>query len=221
VIHIKNIKTKFFIIFLTAILLCSICLYELDKTLMPVVMSVADLEIRAKVMKIMNVTISNEYSEQFNYNEIINIERDSEENINIINADTLKMNKIACDVAIKVQNELNKLKKIGVILPSGYIFKNNLLAQYGPDININVEPVGYVEARYLSNFESVGINQTRHKIYVELKTNMRIAVPLEKNDIEIKSQIPISETIIIGKVPDTAINMDLDNTKFKLKNKYE
>ncbi|MBC8063017.1 MAG: sporulation protein YunB, partial [Clostridiaceae bacterium] len=32
------------------------------------------------------------------------------------------------------------------------------------------------------------------------------------------NEIPISETIIIGKIPSTAVQLDLDNAGFELKN---
>lgn len=193
-------------------------IYFIDAMMRPAILSASDVETRAKVTEIVNSVIVNEYSKKFNYENIINVEKDKDGNIVMIKADTLRMSKISCDVALECQSQLKKVGTIGLKLPLGYIFKNNLLAFFGPNITIKMCPIGYIETKYLSDFESAGINQTRHKIYVQVKTNMRIIVPLNSKDIEIKNEVPISETIIVGKVPDTAINLGLDSAGFRLPN---
>jgi sporulation protein YunB len=171
---------------------------------------------RAKSMEIINTAILDEYSKQFSYNEIIHVEKDSEGNINMLRADTLKMNKIAYDVALNSQRELKKLGNSGIKIPMGYIFQNNILASLGPSVSVNMNPVGYIETRYQSEFESAGINQTRHKIYVQVYAKLKIIIPTKTDDIEVRSEVPIAETIIIGKVPNTSINMDLDKAGSKI-----
>lgn len=193
-------------------------IYFIDAMMKPAIISASDVETRAKVTEIINLVIINEYSKKFNYENIINVEKDKDGNIVMIKADTLKMNKIACDVAVECQNQLKKIGEVGLKLPLGYIFNNNLLAFFGPNITVKMCPIGYIETKYLSDFESAGINQTRHKIYVQVKTNMRIIVPFNSKDIEVKNEVPISETIIVGKVPETSINLGLDNAGLKLPN---
>jgi len=181
-------------------------------------MSVADAEMRAKSIEIVNKAIIDEYSKQFNYDDIIHVEKDKNDNIVLLKADTLKMNKIACDVALTSQKELKSLGNVGIKVPLGYILKNNILSYMGPSIAIKMQPIGYIETKYISDFEQAGINQTRHKIYVQVKTKIRVIIPLKSNDIEINNEVPIAETIIVGKVPDNSLNLDLQNAGSKLNN---
>lgn len=194
----------------------NIFIYALDKTITPTIMAVADAEMRAKSMEVINTAILNEYSKQFNYDEIINIQKDREGNIVLIKADTLKMNKIATDVAINSQKELKKLGSHGIKLPVAYIFQNNILAKFGPKVSVIMTPIGYIETKYESEFESAGINQTRHKIYVQVSAKLRVIIPTKNDEIEVKREVPIAETIIVGKIPDTAINLDLDGASYRL-----
>lgn len=211
----SNIKVKLLIIISIIMINFTISIYILDKIVMPTVMAVADAEMRAKAIEIVNCAIMNEYSNQFNYDEIIKVDKDLEGNIVMLKADTLKMNKIASDVALESQRELVKLGDIGIKIPLGYITRNNILSYYGPKITIRMQPVGHVETRYSSEFESAGINQTRHKIYVKVKTTVRVIIPLKSNDIEVNNEVPIAETIIVGKTPNTAVQLDLNGTGFK------
>ncbi|GAA0747758.1 sporulation protein YunB [Clostridium oceanicum] len=178
---------------------------------------VADSQMRTKIVEIISKTVLTEYSKRFNYDKIMNIDKDKQGNITLLRADTLKMNSIACDVSLEAQRELKKLQQIGIKFPLGYMFKNNLIAYYGPNVKVRMEPIGYIETKYLSNFESAGINQTRHTIYVQVKTNVKVIIPFKTDVIEVKNQVPICETIIVGKTPETAIDMNLDSAGFKMK----
>jgi len=212
----NKIKVRILIIIAIIMINFSIFIYIFDKTVMPTVMVVADAEMRAKAAEIVNRAIINEYSNQFNYDEVIRVDKDSEGNIVMLKADTLKMNKIASDVALEAQRELNKLGDVGIKVPIGYITRNNILSYYGPEITIKMQPIGIVETKYSSEFESAGINQTRHKIYVKVKTTVRVMIPLKSNDVEVSSEVPIAETIIVGKIPNTAVQLDLGGAGFKL-----
>jgi len=219
VMDIKNkIKVRILIIIAIIMMSFTIFTYIFDKTIMPTVMTVADAEMRAKATEIVNRAIINEYSNQFNYDDVIRVDKDEQGNIVLLKADTLKMNKIACDVALEAQKELVKLGEVGIKVPIGYITKNNILSYYGPKVTIRMQPIGHVETKYSSEFESAGINQTRHKIYVKVKTTLRVIIPLESNDIEVSNEVPIAETIIVGKTPNTAVQLDLNGTGFKLGN---
>ncbi|QAT39481.1 sporulation protein YunB [Clostridium sp. JN-9] len=209
---------KLLLLFFLIIIVFNIFIYAFDKIIISNVLDVAEKEAKGKVNNIVNNVILKEYSKQFNYDEIIKVEKDNEGNINLLKADTLKMNKIACDVSLDAGEEIRKMGSMGVKIPIGYISKNNILAQYGPKITMKVQPVGYTETKYLSKFESAGINQCRHKIYVQVKTNIRIFLPFRNRDIEVINEVPISETIIVGKVPQTAIQFGEDSNGFKLKN---
>ncbi|WP_372445232.1 sporulation protein YunB [Clostridium estertheticum] len=214
----NKIKGRILIIIAIVMINFTIFIYIFDRTTMPTVMAVADSEMRAKATEIVNKAIIDEYSNQFNYDEIIKVDKDSVGNIVMLKADTLKMNKIACDVALKSQKELMKLGDVGIKVPIGYITRNNILSYYGPSVNIKMQPIGHVETKYSSEFESAGINQTRHKIYVKVKTTVRVIIPLKSNDIEVTNEVPIAETIIVGKTPNTSVQLDLNGTGFKLGN---
>ncbi|HEY8892376.1 MAG TPA: sporulation protein YunB [Clostridium sp.] len=215
-----NNKIKIKILIITGIIMMNFTIftYIFDKTVMPTVMAVADAEMRAKATEIVNRAIINEYSDQFNYDQVIRVDKDSQGNIVMLKADTLKMNKIACDVALESQKELMKLGEVGIKVPLGYITRNNILSYYGPKITIRMQPIGSIETKYSSEFESAGINQTRHKIYVKVKTTVRVIIPLKSNDIVVTNEVPIAETIIVGKTPNTAVQLDLNGTGFKMGN---
>ena len=84
---------------------------------------------------------------------------------------------------------------------------NKLISGYGPDIRVKVIPVGTVTTDFKTEFISAGINQTRHRIYLEAKTQVKVVIPLTTSTKEVKAQIPICETIIVGEVPESYVNV--------------
>jgi sporulation protein YunB len=189
-------------------------IYALDEVIMPNVMLICDAEMKVRATEIINKTIFNEYSNNFNYDDVIKIEKDGEGNITMLKADTLKMNKIATSVAINAQSELERVGEIGIKMPIGYLAKNNILAYYGPKVTVRMTPVGHIETKYSSEFETAGINQTRHKIYVETITKIKVMLPMSNSEVEIKNQVPIAETIIVGKVPKTSLQLSMNDSQF-------
>lgn len=184
--------------------------YYIDNIITPKVMLVADTEMRAKANEIINKNALEIYSTNFDYENLIKVEKDKEGNITMLKADTVSLNKIATEVALKSQSEIEGIGSVGVKMPLGYVFQNNLISYMGPRITIKMKPMGMVETSYESIFESAGINQTRHKIYVNFNCKLKIIIPTHNSELIIKNTIPVAETIIVGKVPRSPLNFDLD-----------
>lgn len=192
-------------------------LYELNRAITPAISNVADGEIKRRTVDILNKTILKEYSDKFNYDEVIKVDKDSEGNIIMLRADTLKMNQIACEVAIRAQEELKESGSINIKIPVGYIFRNNIISNMGPKVTVKAQPMGSIDTEYSSKFQSEGVNQTKHSIYINVKTNVRVIFPMSVSKLEVKTQVPLAETIIVGKVPNTALQFDLKNAGFDLR----
>lgn len=203
-------KVKFTIIIFLIMTSLITFIYTLDKVIMPTVKLVADAQMRAEVTSTINKTIFEEYSKNFNYNDIIKFDKDNDGNIIMMTADTLKLSEIATLTVLKAQEELELKSQVDIKVPMGYVTKNNILARFGPDVKIRMRPIGHITTRYISEFEDAGINQTRHKIYIETTTKVKMIMAVSSNELEIVNQIPVVETIIVGRVPNTAVQMDLN-----------
>ena len=203
-------KVKFTIVIFLIMTSLITFVYTLDKVIMPTVKLVADAQMRAEVTSTINKTIFEEYSKNFNYNNIIKFDKDNDGNIIMMTADTLKLSEIATLTVLKAQEELELKSQVDIKVPMGYVTKNNILARFGPDVKIRMRPIGHITTRYISEFEDAGINQTRHKIYIETTTKVKMIMAVSSSELEIVNQIPIVETIIVGRVPNTAVQMDLN-----------
>ena len=89
----------------------------------------------------------------------------------------------------------------------------SILSYLGPDIIVKMRPIGRVEVSYESVFESAGINQTRLKIYMNVKSTMQIILPFESRDLEVVNNVPVCVTIIVGEIPRTILGSDVLSNK--------
>ena len=205
-----QIKHKFFIlVIITIYILFNSILFFFNKSVLPAVLEIAEIRMISEGNKIINESSLEVYSNNFDYSDIISIEKDSKGNIKVVRADTIKLNYLGAKLVININEKLKSIEEVGIDVPAGYMTNNSIIHNLGPKINVRIVQLGSVESNYESIFESVGINQTRHKIYLNVKMKLKVIVPLNSKEIEVNSKIPVSETIIIGEIPTTV--MDLGN----------
>lgn len=204
----KNKKKPLAFFSLIIILLIMIFfIHFFDKRVFPSVLVIAQTKIKAEATEIINEVSLELIQEEFNYDEMIIIDKDSDNNINLIRANTNKLNYLSSELSIKCNKKLKEMEAVGVDVPLGWLSGNSTFYQLGPNINVDVEPVGNMEVAYESVFESAGINQTRHKIYLNVTAKIKVKVPMHSEEVKVKCEIPVAETIIVGKIPSTAIDL--------------
>ena len=203
----KTSTNKRILVFLSIIIsLLILFIYMLDKIILSTLMVVADGEMRTRAIEVIDRNILDLYDKEFNYDDIMKIEKDGQGNITMIRADTIKLNSLAAKVSLESQNKLRDMGAVGIKIPIGYISKNVILSNLGPSVKVRMQPIGSVKTNYISEFESAGINQTRHEIYLEGETSIKVIIATKSDEVQIKNTIPVAETIIVGKVPTT--NLD-------------
>lgn len=74
-------------------------------------------------------------------------------------------------------------------------------------MNIKTIPAGNVKTEFKSTFESSGINQTKHRISLEITTNIKVIAPFYTDTQEYINTIMIAETVIVADIPSTYLDM--------------
>lgn len=141
------------------------------------------------------------------YQDFIIIHTDSDGRITMMQADTVRVNRFASITTLAVEQTLEKLRRQSFSIPLGQVLGLPLLANYGPNITYRIMPVGTIRVNVFDRFESSGINQTRHSLYLTFDTNVRIVVPSKSGEATVTAQVPLAESIIVGDVPNTFINV--------------
>lgn len=83
-----------------------------------------------------------------------------------------------------------------------------MLAGRGPGIKITISSIGDVETELRSEFSSQGINQTLHRVYLQVKCEVNILTPFDNISREITNQVLLMENVIVGNIPNTYYNLE-------------
>ncbi len=78
----------------------------------------------------------------------------------------------------------------------------------GPSVNLKISSAGDVETDLRSEFISQGINQTLHRIYLQINSKVKILTPIKILHEEISNQVLLAEHVIVGEIPSTYYNFD-------------
>lgn len=202
----KRFKRILFLVICLFVLILSLCLYYLNHVVNPVIYSYGKIEIDRLFSTCGNDAISQVSGENI-YNDFIEIKYDKDGSITTIKANIEKINKVSNILAQRMQFKLNENSEIGIKIPIGTLSGIGFLTGRGHKINFAFNPIGSVVCNFYTSFTSAGINQTSHKIFVSLQSKISLILPFKSEIFQNKLDYLISESLIVGKVPNTYLNI--------------
>lgn len=162
--------------------------------------------------KVIATQITNEETskimDKYDYDTFFTIEKDEEGNIQMISANVLKINQIISDIALEIQNSLRDSNNSKIYIALGSATGIRLIAGMGPKIPVSISTVGNVETNLKSEFIAQGVNQTLHRVYLEIQSNVSILTPTSTIDESIYNQVLILENVIVGEIPSSYYDFD-------------
>jgi sporulation protein YunB len=197
---------KSFVFFLAVIVLVFLLVLFINKSVEPNIIALCENTSKSIALKSTNEAVK-ENINNIVYENLVTLQKDSNGKITAINADVMEMNRLSNNISTAIQDKLNEVKDTYVRFPIASVVKSNLLSGFGPKIKIQVVPTGNVTCQFKSNFESTGINQTRHRIFLEVTTRVTIIAPFYTKTQEYVTDITVAETIIIGEPPSSYYNI--------------
>ncbi|MBQ9118392.1 MAG: sporulation protein YunB [Clostridia bacterium] len=178
-----------------------------------VLFSISEATMRASTAVAVNDAVYYTLSDELRYEDLVTVERDEQGNIQAVAANALKINKIARDTASISQSNLKNLSLNGIPVPIGALTGIEAFAGLGPKIHFRIIPVSSVSCTFSSAFESVGINHTKHSIYLNVIADISIVMPSKTQRFSVTTQILVGESVIVGAIPDTYLQSDIFGNK--------
>ena len=188
------------------ILLAALYLF-LERNLTQVILDTAYTRAHAIAVETMNEAVQKTLTPAVGYEELIRVHTDNLGKVTMLQANTVRMNELAVSIALAAQDALSMRDESTSSVPRGAALKAPFLSSFGPRIPVRLVPVGAVNASFATEFESAGINQTRHKIWLEMHATVRLVLPTGARAVTVDTQILIAESIIIGEVPSSYIHV--------------
>lgn len=145
---------------------------------------------------------------RYNYDDFIVIHKDESNNITMVESNIIIINEIISDVAVKIQEELEKVESQDLHIRLGSFTGSKLLSGRGPKVPIKISTIGDLETDFKSEFSAAGVNQTLHRLFLEVKCRVSVLTPFSTIDEHIVNQVILAENIIVGTTPNTYYNLE-------------
>jgi sporulation protein YunB len=180
-------------------------LFVIERNLKPTIKEIGEAKARQVATEAINDAVKHKIADSVNYQDLIFVQKDSQGRIVLMQPNIVRINQLVSDTTLYINNNLKELEKKEFSIPLGQVLGSQLLANYGPHINVKILPIGTVKTIVSDNFVEAGINQTRHRLYLNIESQVRVVVPLITSQIDVGTQVPVTDTIIVGQVPETYV----------------
>ena len=153
-------------------------------------------------------TLSNS---QINYNDLVKLNYGEDNTVRSIETNSEYINKIKSTLVNGVNGYLSEYAITTIAIPIGTFTGNDYLSGMGPKLDVEVQFGGCAVTDIISEFKSAGINQTCHRILVNVSVNIYVYEFGKNLTDTVECECCIAETVIVGTVPEAYVDFNKNN----------
>ena len=169
----------------------------------PMIESINAYECHELVSDIINDAILSELEQSnVDYSSLVTLTMNGSGEVTSVQSNILNINKLKTNVAERIEREIERLSAVDIQIPIGTLLGLQLLHGKGFNVGMSVTPLGYATTTIISEFTEAGINQTLHRIIIEINADVDAIIPGFETRVPVKTSIVAAETVIVGRVPD-------------------
>ena len=137
------------------------------------------------------------------YDRIVFFEKDLDGRITALKTNMGEVNRLRTEILDLINEKIMALDHSDIGIPLGSLFLPELLSGKGPAIPVHILSIRNSDANFVSEFSQAGINQTLHRLNMEVSVDVAVLVLGETSSFTVTSQVVVAETVIVGQVPQT------------------
>ena len=198
------------------VLLLTAAVIAMEQNLSQTMLDMAFARAYSMAVETINRAVKQAMGQGVTYEELIDAQMDAQGRVSMLRANTMRMNELASQTALLAERELGSAENQVVEIPLGAALGVSFLSGFGPRLEVQILPVGAVHTSFDTEFETAGINQTRHKIFLNLRATVSLIVPTGSQLVEVTSTVPIAESIIVGEVPESFVDVNNEEDMLNL-----
>lgn len=146
------------------------------------------------------------------YDRLISFQKDSQGRITALTSNMAEFNRLQAAITQDILARLGEMADTSLSIPVGTLTGTPLLAGRGPRFTVRMETVGSCSAHFENQFDQAGINQTTHRILLNVDVSVSILLPGFKTYTSFSHAFDLAETVIVGAVPDSYTYFDSGNS---------
>ena len=140
---------------------------------------------------------------QFTLSSSVFFEKDLEGRITALKTNMSEVNRLKTDILNIINDEILALDHSDIGIPLGSLFFPEVLSGKGPAIPVHILSIRNSDANFVSHFSQAGINQTLHRLNMQVSIDVAVLVLGQTSSFSMSSEVVVAETVIVGDVPQT------------------
>ena len=201
--HKKVLRRFLCAVLMIIILSIAIALWVYWRSMTPTILDIATVTVQSEATRAINEAVLSVFSGDVSYTDMVVVEKNKDNEIVLLAANSALVNNLARNTSLLTQAKINNLFEDAINIPIGSLSGIPLLNGVGPNVSITVSPIGSIVSTFESEFVTAGINQTLHRIFLNVEGTVDLIIPTMHREIQINTPILICETVIVGQVPQT------------------
>lgn len=170
----------------------------------PVVVDLATARTSNAVNRIVVAAVNDAVdSGRIDYEQLVDFDKDAEGHVTALRSNMAAFNRLQASIADDILQRMAEVSSTDLAIPIGTLTGSPLLAGRGPCLRVRMQSVGTATARFDNQFSSAGINQTRHRIILDVDVHVSILLPGLTTYTKVSNEISVAETVIVGGVQET------------------
>lgn len=145
--------------------------------------------------------------ERLSYDDFISTQTDPDGQVTMLSFRTAESTRFRRLLTERMAARLESIDPDALAIPLGNLTGVVLFSALGPSVRVRVQSVGDVRTAYEQEFVAAGVNQTRHSVYLRVEVTVYLLIPGEIIPVTAQERVCVAETIIVGDVPDTYLNL--------------
>ena len=198
-------------IFVITGILALVALTAFDLYIKPTLVRLISYQCQLAAERIISNAVFGHVGDELNsYNDIVSFTFDNNGRISALNTDQNKINSLKSLINESINNEIDSISDEKVGISIGSLSGISYFYGMGKELQFHVEPKGKADTKLVSKFKSAGINQTIHSIVLEVSVALTPVIAGFGEEVKVDTNLIISQTVLIGEVPDSYSNIILD-----------
>lgn len=186
-------------------------LLALRSRLDPLVREMAVASARNAVNAAVQAAVAAQMAADDGYDRLVRLEKDESGFVTAAVTDMRRLNELRAGLTEDILRRLAEPETADLGIPLGNLTGSPLLSGVGPCVPVRILSVSEPETKLASRFTHAGINQTLHRLLLEIRTEVRVLIPGGTVTVTVYSDVTAAETVIVGQVPESYMYFESDD----------
>lgn len=202
----KQGRTPFWPSLVLGLAMAFLLIHWFDIALRPQLIAFSESQLQNRLTRIANDAVSQALADQeLSYGGLVNLQ--TTETLSTFETDTMALNRLRVSILENIIAQVENFDSNSFGVPVGVLTGIDLLSALGPKLPVRVVSVTSADGQYRNEFTSAGINQTLHRIMLDVTLNAKLLLPGGIVEVVVSTPVCIAETVIVGQIPQTYLNL--------------